>query len=460
MPKQYLVLDLICRDYLSDRAQKDPTFHFMPVILGEQNPQCRDPNVQSLVAKFNLYQNLLSGLFAAMVAPYLGAMSDRIGRKPLMIFGSLGSFSMEVITIVVGTHPDTISVYWILLGSFLDGMCGSFTAGMALSFAYASDCTAPEFRNNAFGYFHGCLFLGVALGPLISGLFIELTGSVMIAFYIALGCHVYFILYILLVVPESLSKERQLLNREKHRLAKEETPKETLITKVKKYNLFEPLWVLRPSGPGSSPALRRNLFLLAGIDTMMFGVAMGTMNIMIIYAQYRFGWSAANSSMYLSAVNICRSVGLVAILPALTRMFRGPSRERSKGHTGSDKLDVSIIRVSIIFDFIGYLGYALTPNGAIMVLAGLIASLGGIGSPTLQSSLTRHIPANRTGQVLGASALLHALARVVAPTVFSLIYSKTVGMFPGFVFLCLASIFIVVFIMSWFVKTGGESFVR
>ena len=428
----------------------------MPVVLGDQNPQCRDANVQSLVAKFNLYQNLLSGLFAAIVAPQIGALSDRIGRKPLLIYGSLGSFSMEVITIIVGTHPDTVSVYWILLGSLLDGLCGSFTAGMALSFAYAADCTAPEVRNNAFGYFHGCLFLGVALGPLMSGLFIKLTKTVMVAFYIALGCHIFFILYMLIVVPESLSKERQALHREKHNIARMETKEDDWITTIRKYNILEPLWVLRPKGPGSSSLLRRNLVLLASIDTMMFGVAMGTMNIILIYAQYRFGWNPVQSSMYLSSVNICRSIGLVAILPALTRIYRGPVTERSDGHKGSDKLDVSIIRGSIVFDLIGYLGYALTPNGAIMVVSGLIASLGGIGSPTLQSSITKHIPANRTGQVLGASALLHALARVVAPTIFALIYSRTVGMYAGFVFLCLASVFVIVFIMSWFVKTNGE----
>ena len=133
VPKQYLVLDLICRDYLSEQSRLDPTFKFMPVVLGGQNPQCRIPEVQSLVAKFILYQYLLSGIFAAVVAPLLGAFSDRIGRKPIMICCSFGSFVMEIITIIVGRNPDTISVYWILLGSLLDGLCGSFTTGIALS---------------------------------------------------------------------------------------------------------------------------------------------------------------------------------------------------------------------------------------------------------------------------------------------------------------------------------------
>lgn len=456
VPKQYLILDLICKDYLSDQATKDPNFRFMPVILGDDNPQCRIPEVQSLVAKFNLYQNLLSGLFAAIVAPHLGALSDRYGRKKVMLFGSLGGFVMEIVTIIVGTHPDTISVYWILLGALLDGLCGSFTTGMALAFAYASDCTAPEDRNKAFGYFHGTLFIGVAFGPLISGFLMKAAGTVLIAFYLALGCHCYFIIFLMLAVPESLSKERQMLAREKHAAARTNAPKKTLWQTLRAWNIFEPLWVLRPSGPGSSPALRRNLSLIAGIDTLMFGVAMGTMNIILIYAQFRFGWNEVAASLYVSAVNICRVSALIIGLPLLVRLFRNHGNQE-KGHRGSDLLDINIIRGSLIFDLIGYLGYALTPNGVIMVIAGLIASIGGIGSPTLQASLTKHLPADYTGQVLGASALLHALARVVAPTVFNLIYSKTVGIYAGIVFGCLTFIFVIAFGMSWFLKPGGKS---
>lgn len=456
VPKQYLVLDLICRDYLEAQAKQDPNFSFMPVVLGGDNPQCRDPEVQSLVAKFNLYANLLSGLFAAIVAPHLGALSDRYGRKTVMLAVSFGGFAMEIVTILVGTYPDTISVYWILLGNLIDGLCGSFTTGMALSFAYASDCTPPDQRNKAFGYFHGTLFTGVAFGPLISGALMKATGTVMVAFYLALGCHIYFIIFLSTLVPESLSKERQMLAREKHHLAKSKNPNKSWWATLRAWNMFEPLWVLRPHGPGSSAALRRNLFLIAGIDTLMFGVAMGTINIILIYAQYRFGWDEVAASLYVSAVNVCRVLALVVLLPLLIKWFRKQGNQE-QGHRGSDLLDINIIRVSLVFDLIGYLGYALTPNGPVMVIAGLIASVGGIGSPTLQSSLTKHVPADLTGQVLGASALLHALARVVAPTVFNLLYSKTVKIYAGIVFCCLAFIFMIANIMSWFVKPGGQS---
>jgi MFS family permease len=447
----------MCRDYFSDRASKDPSFTFTPIIMGGENPQCRNPHVQSMVANFQLYSSLLAGLFSAIISPHLGALSDRVGRRYIMAFATMGTFGMEVITIIVGTHPETISVYWMLVGSLMDGLCGSFTTTMAISFAYASDCTAPDRRNVAFGYFHGTMFTGIALGPILAGFLIKLTGNVIVVFYVALGCHLFFIAFLLLFIPESVSKERQLHAREKYRIKMQDPKYATWKSTLLSYNIFEPLWILRPRGEGSSPKLRQNLFLLAAIDTIMFGVAMGTVQIILIYAEYQFGWTAVDSSNFLSAVNTCRVLALVIVLPLLTRLVRGPRKEQSAGrHHGSDLLDVNIIRVAVFFDLIGYVGYATVRSGTLMAVSGAVASLGGIGSPTLQSSLTKHIPSDRTGQVLGASGLLHAIARIIAPAVFNLIYSKTVGHFTQTVFVCLASVFLVAFTMTWFLRPNGE----
>jgi MFS family permease len=426
-------------------------------MMGGENPQCRDPHVQSMVANFQLYSSLLAGIFSAIISPHLGALSDRIGRRYIMVFATMGTFVMEVITIIVGTHPKTISVYWMLVGSLMDGLCGSFTTSMAISFAYASDCTAPDRRNVAFGYFHGTMFTGIALGPILAGYLIKLTGNVIVVFYVALGCHVFFIAFLLLFIPESVSNERQLHAREKYKIKMQDPKYATWKSTLLSYNVFEPLWILRPKGEGSSPKLRRNLFLLAAIDTIMFGVAMGTVQIILIYAEYQFGWTAVDSSKFLSAVNTSRVLALVIILPLVTRLVRGPRKEQSAGrHHGSDMLDVNIIRVAVFFDLIGYVGYATVRSGGLMAVSGAVAALGGIGSPTLQSSLTKHIPSDRTGQVLGASGLLHAMARIIAPTIFNLIYSKTVGHFTQTVFVCLASVFLVAFAMTWFLRPNGE----
>ena len=64
------------------------------------------------------------------------------------------------------------------------------------------------------------------------------------------------------------------------------------------------------------------------------------------------------------------------------------------------------------------------------------------------------MPADRTGQLLGAMGLLHALARVVAPTVFNAIYAATVGTFTQLVFVCLTSVFGIAFVAAFFVRPG------
>src|SRR3981081_949001 len=84
VPRLNLILNLVCRDYLADRAAKDPRVTYLPVIFGDDNDQCRTPEVQSLAAIFMVYLNLVVGLLSAIVSPRLGDISDRYGRKTLM----------------------------------------------------------------------------------------------------------------------------------------------------------------------------------------------------------------------------------------------------------------------------------------------------------------------------------------------------------------------------------------
>jgi hypothetical protein len=120
-------------------------------------------------------------------------------------------------------------------------------------------------------------------------------------------------------------------------------------------------------------------------------------------------------------------------------------------------LDLNVIRGAIFLEIIGYAGYSLAHTGALFAASGAIAALGGIGSPILQSALTKHVPHDKVGQLLGASGLLHALARIISPTVFNLIYSTTVGTLPQTVFIALTACFVLAFTGSWFIRPNGES---
>ncbi|KAF1822290.1 MFS general substrate transporter [Dissoconium aciculare CBS 342.82] len=451
-PKMNLMLDLVCREYFAERQRLDPGFTLIPVDFNNgENEQCRIPEVQSRVAALATWGSLITGVLSAIISPKLGSLSDRYGRKPILILSSMGTMLGETVTIVAANFPETFPSSLLLLGYAFDGLLGSFILAMTISNAYITDCTTPQARSIGFGYLHACLFAGVALSPILAGILVKVTGQIITVFYIAIAVHIAFILYMAFIVPESLSKRRQEDAQKRHVLDHILVgPEWDVINSIRAMNILEPLKILYPTGPGTTSALRSNLVLLASVDTIVFGVAMGVLQVLILYLNYQFGWTSYDSGVFISIVNTSRVLGLVVVLPLITHFFR--NKKVLRHDKGSDEFDLGLIRLAIFFDTVGFLGYTLARTGPLFTLAGVAASLGGIGSPTLQSALTKHVPAERTGQLLGALGLLHALARIVSPTVFGIIYASTVGKFTQTVFLCLCATFGLAFVLSWFIR--------
>lgn len=465
VPRLNLVLSLICREYLEEQASLHPGFTFVPVILSGDNPQCSSiPEVNALATRFSLYMGLISGILAAITSPKLGALSDRFGRKPLLALTTVGTLSYEFLAILTATYPDQFHYSWQLAGALVDGICGSFITGWAMTHSYATDCTSPAKRAVAFGYLHACLFGGIALGPLLAAFLISWTKELLSVFYAALICHFFFLLYIIFVLPESLSRKRQLAAREKHRIELDASSSGNKIySTLKAANILGPLKILYPTGPGSSAQVRANLLLLSAVDTIIFGAAIGSMTVVIYYSMFQFNWQEYETNLFVSIANTCRVLALVIILPTLNYVIRIRPRKKASGvvpverNSGSDNLDLWTIRASLIFEILGYGGYALVRSGELFIICGIFASMGGIGSPTLQSALTKHVPPDRTGQLLGATGLLHALARVVCPTAYSLIYAGTVGSFTQLVFWVFVACFVIALICSLFVRPHSMS---
>ncbi|KAF1937418.1 tetracycline-efflux transporter-like protein [Clathrospora elynae] len=455
VPKINLIMDLVCEEYYAT-LETDPISS--PMDPGAD--RCQNDEVSSRSSLFLLYASLCSGILSAIVSPKIGALSDRYGRKRFMVANTCGALFGEVLTILAAKFPRTVHVNWILVGYCLEGLSGSFIVGMAVAHSYASDCVAPQRRNVAFSYFHACLFGGIAIGPALAGYIINArqkyvgkTDAVLLIFYMALGAHLFFIAFLTFFVPESLSKSRQEIAREKHKEdVANQGPTSDWINQLRSINLFRPLKILWPTGPGSSSAVRWNLLLLAATDTIMFGVAMGAMGVVLVYTRRQFGWQELESGRFVTIVNSSRVFALLVVLPILTRLFRGKNGAARMRKTGSDLFDLTIIRAAILFDMLGYLGYALVRKGELFALSGAITAIGGIGSPALGAALTKHVPQDKVGQLLGATGLLHAVARVVGPTIFNGIYSATVANYRQTVFVCLTATFGLAFLCSLFIR--------
>ncbi|CAK7565391.1 MAG: hypothetical protein SEPTF4163_003307 [Sporothrix epigloea] len=486
VPKMNLIVDLVCRGYLADRS--DDGLQVLPVVLGAKNPQCQIPEVQRSVAAFLLANSVIVGLLSAFTVPRLGSMSDRFGRKKIMALSSCGGLSAEIITILAANFPDVVSYRWILASSVFDGLVGSFTMGNIVSHSYTSDCTPPSKRTITFGYLHACLFTSMALGPLLSGYFVEWTGSLLSIFYVTLVCHTLFVLYIIFVLPESLSKRRQSIAREKFakdkevyaaKLREEElrqeeeeaagvrTRKTGLVglyrraaLRVQQSNPLAPLRILLPKG-AAQKRVRRNLIILAVVDTLIISSSMSLGPVLLLYSEFLFKWGNFETSAFISLVSMVRVVVLMGIFPIVNYFVRvRPAARRrrmtgevpSEANTGADRLDVWLIRSAIFADVLGLTGYIFARTPATFVLCGIVTAFGGVGSATIQSSLTKHIPPDRVGQLLGAVGLLHAVSRILAPLVFNGLYAATIGTYPQAIFVLVASMTFVVFFLTFLVR--------
>lgn len=400
----------------------------------------------------------------------------------MMVICSAGGVGGEIIIILAARYPDVIHYNWLLLGAVVDGLAGSFTAGSVMSHSYTSDCTPPSKRSMSISLLHGCLFSGLALGPLIAAQLIEKTGSLLSIFYITLGCHITFILFILFVIPESLSKRKQLIAREKYAKEKQtQSDPPTFLADhgnipfgrgldkafraIMAANPFAPLKVLMPSDP-SQGRLRRNLITLALTDMVLLGAAMSSGTITILYSNYIFNWGAVETSRFVSLTSGVRFLVLMGIFPVVNYFFRVRPNARRRRETsvpieeknaGADRLDIWVLRTALISDVIGLTGYIFVRTAPLFVLCGVITAFGGLGSATIQSAITKHVPTERVGQVLGAIGQLHALSRVFAPIIFNGLYAATVKSFPQAFFVLLSGSFAIMLATSFLVKPHGKT---
>jgi len=443
--------------------------------------------------------SVLVGGLSTLTAPKIGALSDRFGRKRLIVISSSGAIIGEIITILAAKYPVVVHYNWLLVGSVFDGLAGSFTAGSILSHSYVADCTPPSKRSVAIGYLHSCLFTGLALGPLLAGYLVEWTGSLISIFYITLGCHIFFILFMYFIAPESLSKRRQRIARDRHaaeRIAAGPPPAWALnvasrmpfgkhfgdtVRSIISENPLAPLSILFPtvdqitSAPEISPIeeftsaqkskrLRRNLITLALIDMWILGAAMSAGTVTVLYTEKMFHWGNFESSRFISLVSMVRVVVLMVIFPVINYIFRTRHARRNSGNgpvveknAGADELDIWVLRSALLSDVIGATGYIFARTSGQFVLAAIVTAFGGMGSATIQAALSKHVPAERVGQLLGGIGLLHSLARVFSPIVFNGLFAATVKTFPQAFFVLLTGVFALCLVASFLVRPHGMS---
>lgn len=298
-------------------------------------------------------------------APLLGAISDRFGRRPVIL---ISCFGLGLDYIVMALAP---SVGWLLLGRIFSGICA---ASFTTAFAYIADVSPPEKRAGAFGLIGAAFGIGFVLGPALGGVLGNISPR--LPFWGAAGLALVSGCYGLFVLPESLPASRR---------------------DAFKWGKANPI--------GSLSLLRshRELTGLAGINFFYQLAHCVLPSMYVLYTSYRYGWSARTVGLTLMAVGVLSILvqGLL-VKPTIARLG-----ERAAIYAG------------LLFGIAGFSGFALAPSAIWMWAALPIFALWGLIGPGLQGLMSARVTAHEQGKLQGANGSVTSMAGLIGPTVFT-----------------------------------------
>ncbi len=316
------------------------------------------------ISSASTYGSFLMFAYAAVqfiCAPILGNLSDKYGRRPVLLF-SLFGFGIDYLFLALAP-----TYGWLFIGRIIAGITGaSFTTGAA----YIADVSTAENRSKNFGMIGAAFGLGFIIGPLIGGLLGSLGPR--IPFYAAAALALLNCTYGYFVLPESLSKE----NRRPFNW-KRANPVGSLLH-LKKY-----------------PAITG----LALSILLIYIAAHAVMSTWSYYGMYRFNWNERMIGLSLGMVGL-----MVALVQGLLIRFINPKlgNERS-------------IYFGVGLYTIGMLLFALANQGWMMFLFIVPYCLGGVTMPALQAIMAGHVPRNEQGELQGGITSLMSLAAIIGP---------------------------------------------
>lgn len=359
-------------------------FIFITMLLDIVGMGIIIPIMPQLVAQFvggdlsnaSRYYGLLMALFTLMqflFAPLLGALSDRFGRKPILLLSLLGTAISYLMTALAP------SMAWLYASRLLGGFAG---ASLTVASAYIADVSTSENRAQNFGMVGAAFGLGFIIGPALGGLLGNMGAQ--IPFYLAAFISLLNFVYGVFGVPESHRREnRRAVTWERA-------------------NPFS--WM---------PIIRKHPLLQAMLATLILnGLAQNCLHSnWVLFTTLRFDWTPAQNGASLAVVGICATIvqgGLIrVILPKL-----GERRA---------------ILYGLGLGAVCFLLYGLATQGWMMYVVMVGGSLSGIAGPALQGLISRQVGPDEQGTVQGALTSLMSLTGIISPLVANYLFAAFTG---------------------------------
>ncbi|MEJ0077319.1 MAG: TCR/Tet family MFS transporter [Alphaproteobacteria bacterium] len=308
-------------------------------------------------------------LMQFLFSPVLGGLSDRYGRRPVILISCLG---LALDYILMALAP---SLAWLFLGRIISGITA---ASFATGFAYIADVTPAEQRAARFGILGVAFGAGFILGPAIGGL----AGSIdpRLPFWIAAGLGLANFLYGWLILPESLPQDKRM-----------------------------PFSWRRANPIGALRLLRSHRVLtgLAGVNFLSMLAHAVLPIVSVLYLNYKYGWDERAVGFLLAVVGICSMVVQGALIGPSIKRF-GERRALMGG---------------LLSGALGFFIYAAAPTGLIFLAGIPFQALWGIANPASVALMSRRVGADAQGQLQGANASVQGISSMIGPGLFSLSFA-------------------------------------
>ena len=437
----------------------------------KKNCVCDPVRVQTVLSDITSLTGVLTGLINMVVAGKLGELSDSFGRvRVLAVMGIIKTLG-TVFKVACLTPYVPYSKALIIFSEIPAAFTGGTFATIGIANSYISDVVEPEDRTFCMSILMSVLFGTVGAGPLLSSLMVKLSrGNNMIPVYIAVAFGVIFTALCCTVVKEPRHEDALLFTRQKledryrermrsysSKLSRSTSFSERLghHARYQTVRMLEPLapirhfWMKRTEAGSTLP--RRNVLILIIIDILAICGTTALMPSIVLFTTYVYNWRSVELGYFVSFSGIVNAIMLSLVSPVIFRFLKEKCNFTALKYS-VDKVDIFVIKASMIFISLGLLAFILE-NRHPLALFGyvILKSAGAVCSPTIQSSIVKYHGSN-TGQLFGAIALVDSLANLVVPPIMLWVYRQTLSYRPeAFLYISLAAC-VLGWLMSYFLR--------
>jgi len=361
-------------------------------------------------AEWQMMFGAVWGLMQFVFGPILGVLSDRIGRRPVLLISFLG-LAFDFLFLVFAP-----SLMWLFVARIVNGMTA---ASFSTANAYVADVTPPEQRARYFGFMGASFGFGFLIGPVLGGLLagpfmVSLVGdfAIRLPFAVAGALALLNFLYGLFVLPESLPPEKRSAR-------------------------FD--W--RRANPVGSLQFLREQGRLVGLATVgfLFQIAHNVLPaVFVLYTGYRYHWDIQTISLTMFLT------GALGIF--MQTLVVGPVVRRL-GERGA-------LLIGCAGAALGFLAYGLAPTGIAYLAAAPVFALSNLLSPGLQGLMSRRVGPEVQGRLQGANQSLSGIATIIGPFLFggSFAYAlrhPALSAWPGLPILIASALMFIALGVAW-----------